>query len=348
MKKALVLGCGFIGKLVALDLAEGFEVAVMDPSESSLAALADRKDIKKIQKPANDLDALTEAAKDTDIVCALLPQSVEGAVHRRIIEMGKKFVSPSGFRTDERFDELAKKTGSVAAYDMGVAPGMSNYLVTRGASTLDELDAGCIYVGGIPEKLDPPFNYRTVFCLEDTLNEYLRPAKFIKDGVLTTVPALSGVEIIDFQGVGKLEAFYTDTLRTALTKVKGKTVAEKTMRWPGYADAINIMRAAGCFEKEPIIVNGKEVIPFNVTAELFRPRWTLRPEKGDRDLTVMRVVAKGPKGNKYITHTWDLVDRFDEKLMIHSMARTTGDTTAITGRAVAEGIISEPGFHSPE
>ena len=32
MKKALVLGCGLIGKTVAIDLAKDFEVTVMDPS----------------------------------------------------------------------------------------------------------------------------------------------------------------------------------------------------------------------------------------------------------------------------------------------------------------------------
>ena len=79
MKKALVLGCGLIGKTVALDLAEDFSVTVMDPFEKALASLADRNDIKKIQKPADDAAALAEAAKDADIVCGLLPSHLEGA-----------------------------------------------------------------------------------------------------------------------------------------------------------------------------------------------------------------------------------------------------------------------------
>ena len=348
MKKALVLGCGLIGKTVALDLAEDFSVTVMDPFEKALATLADRNDIKKIQKPADDAAALAEAAKDADIVCGLLPSHLEGASQRQILEMGKNYVSPSGFLHSEGMDELAKKSGSVAVFDMGIAPGMSNYLVARGGAMVDELDFGCIYVGGIPDKLDPPFNYRTVFCLEDTMNEYCAPAKYVKDGKLTEAPALSGLEEIDFPGVGRLEAFFTDGLRSAAVNVKGKFVAEKTMRWPGYVDTINIMKAAGCFSREPVVVDGKEVIPFNVTTELFRPLWTLRPEKGDRDLTVMRVVAQGPKDGKYVTNTWDMVDKFDEKMMLHSMARTTGYACSVTARAVANGMITAPGFHAPE
>ncbi|WP_281678555.1 saccharopine dehydrogenase family protein [Synergistes jonesii] len=348
MKKALVLGCGLVGKTVALDLAKDFEVSVMDPYEKALASLAERDDIKKIRKPADDAAALREAAKEADVVCGLLPSHLEGASQKQILEMGKNYVSPSGYLHSEGMDEIAKRTGAVAVFDMGIAPGMSNYLVARGAAVVDELDFGCIYVGGIPEKLDPPFNYRTVFCLEDTMNEYCMPAKYVKDYKLAEAPALSGLEEIDFPGVGRLEAFFTDGLRSAALNVKGRFVAEKTMRWPGYVDAINIMKAAGCFSKEPVVVDGKEVIPFNVTTELFRPRWTLRPEKGDRDLTVMRVVAKGPKGGKYVTNCWDLVDRFDEKLMLHSMARTTGYACSTTARAVADGMISAPGFHAPE
>lgn len=348
MKKALVLGCGLIGKTVALDLAKDFEVAVMDPFEKALDSLADRDDIKKIQKSADDAAALAEAAKDADIICGLLPSNLEEASQKQILEMGKNYVSPSGYLHSKGMDEIAKKSGSVSVFDMGIAPGMSNYLVARGGTMVEELDFGCIYVGGIPDKLDPPFNYRTVFCLEDTMNEYCWPARYVKDNQIMEAPALSGLEAIEIPGVGKLEAFFTDGLRSASENVKGKFVAEKTMRWPGYVDAINILKAAGCFSKDPIVVDGQEVIPFNVTTELFRPLWTLRPEKGDRDLTVMRVVAKGPKEGKYVTNTWDLVDKFDEELMLHSMARTTGYPCAATARAIANGIISEPGFHAPE
>ena len=348
MKKALVLGCGLIGKTVALDLSEDFEVTVMDPLEDALASLRNRNDIRKIQKSANDREALAVAAKNADIVCGLLPSQYEGDAQRQLIGMGKKYVSPGGFRSSSGLDAVARKTGSVAVFDMGIAPGMSNYLVARGASMLEELDFGCIYVGGIPDKLDPPFNYRTVFCLEDTMREYCAPARYVENNKVVEAPALSGLEEIDFPGLGKLEAFFTDGLHSAADNIKGKFVGEKTLRWPGYAEKINVLKAAGCFDKQPVKVDGKSVIPFNMTTEMLRPLWKLRPENGDRDITVMRVVAKGPKEGKYVTYTWDIIDRFDEKTMLHSMARTTGYACSATARAVMNGIISAPGFFAPE
>ncbi|MDR1965293.1 MAG: saccharopine dehydrogenase NADP-binding domain-containing protein [Synergistaceae bacterium] len=347
MKKALVLGCGLVGKTIALDLTDEFDVRVMDPSAEALDSLK-AEHVTKLRQSAVDRNALAEAAKDVDVVCGVLPSQFEGDVQRQVIEMGKNYVSPSGFLHSDGLDSLAKQNGCTCVFDMGIAPGMSNYLVAKGGAMLDALDFGCVYVGGIPDKLDPPFNYRTVFCLEDTMNEYVMPARYVEDGKVVEAPALSGLEDLDIPGIGKLEAFFTDGLRSAADNVKGKFVAEKTMRWPGFVDTINILKAAGCFDKTHITVNGKEVVPFDVTTETLRPLWKLRPENGDRDLTVMRVVAKGPKEGKYVTYIWDLVDKFDEKQMRHSMARTTGYPCSATAKAIAKGIIAEKGFLAPE
>lgn len=348
MKKALVLGCGLIGKTVALDLASDFEVTVMDPFAEALASLNDEHNIKKVQKSASDAASLSELAKDADIVCGLLPSHLEAAAQEQMLREGKKYVSPSGFLHSKGLDDIAKKNNAIGVYDMGIAPGMSNFLLAKGASMLDELDFGCIYVGGIPDKLDPPFNYRTVFCLEDTLAEYCMPARYVKENKVVEAAALSGLEEIEVDGIGKLEAFFTDGLRSAADNVKGKFVAEKTLRWPGYVDKINILKAAGCFSKTPVTVDGQDVIPFKVTTETLRPLWKLRPENGDRDLTIMKIITKGPREGKLVTYTWQLIDKFDDKMMLHSMARTTGYSCAVTARAIANGIISEPGFHAPE
>lgn len=348
MDKMLVLGCGLVGKTVATDLAADCFVTVLDPSAGSLEKLKDHPNIRKVKGSASDPHLLGDLVSDVDVVCGLLPSLFEGYVQKKVIEMGKNYVSPSGFLHGAGMDELAKKNGVTAVFDMGVAPGMSNYLVARGACLLDRLDHGCIYVCGIPERKDPPFNYRTVFNLEDTLQEYITPARYVKDGKIEIAEALSGLEEVFISGVGVLEAFFTDGLRSAADNVKGDFVAEKTMRWPGYVDAIKILIAAGCFQQEPVFVDGRAVKPIDVTASLLRPRWELRPEKGERDLTIMRVIARGPKGDKKVTYTWDMMDRFDEETMSHSMARTTGFPCSITARAIARDLIREKGFIAPE
>ena len=104
MKKVLVAGCGLVGKTIALDLSQDFDVTVMDPSESSLASI-DNPNIKKIRKSVTDADSLFEIAKDMDVVCGLVPQPFLKQLHTQIIDMGKNYVSPSGYRLSEGLDK---------------------------------------------------------------------------------------------------------------------------------------------------------------------------------------------------------------------------------------------------
>ena len=63
---------------------------------------------------------------------------------------------------------------------------------------------------------------------------------------------------IDLPGVGTVEAFNTDGLRTLATTLKVPHMRERTLRWPGHIELMNAFRAAGCFQKEPIEVRGAD------------------------------------------------------------------------------------------
>ena len=57
-------------------------------------------------------------------------------------------------------------------------------------------------------------------------------------GIEITRPALSDVELIDFPGLGSLEAFNTDGLRTLLRTNDVPDLKEKTLRYPGHCDQV--------------------------------------------------------------------------------------------------------------
>ena len=88
---------------------------------------------------------------------------------------------------------------------------------------------------------------------------------------------------------------------------------------------------------------GKEVVPLDVAADLLFPMWKMEPEKGDRDLTVMEVDVHGFKGRDEVTHSWRLLDHFDEMTWNTSMSRCTGCSCAIFARAVASGLVKQKG-----
>ena len=85
----------------------------------------------------------------------------------------------------------------------------------------------------------PPYNYKAPFSPIDVIEEYTRPARIMRNGKLLTLPALSEIIEIEYDEVGKLEAFNSDGLRSILTTMSHvSNMLEKTLRYPGHADLI--------------------------------------------------------------------------------------------------------------
>ena len=83
-------------------------------------------------------------------------------------------------------------------------------LVAHGAKRFDTLEAIHIRVGGLPLDPKPPLDYQLVFAVEGLINEYVEPARVIRDGRITTVPSMTEMEDIEFPPpFGHLEAFQT-------------------------------------------------------------------------------------------------------------------------------------------
>ncbi|MCD6364149.1 MAG: saccharopine dehydrogenase NADP-binding domain-containing protein [Synergistetes bacterium] len=193
MKKALVLGCGLVGKTIAEDLSKEYKVKVLDTNEENLSKL--NQGIERIRGSALDISLLSELVKDADIICGALPGSIGYEVAKNVLSLGKKYCDISFMPEDFlKLDEIAKEKKTTAVFDMGVAPGISNLLVGRGAHLLEKISEVKIYVGGLPENPVPPFNYKAVFSPYDVLEEYTRPARYIRDGKLIEEEALSGLE----------------------------------------------------------------------------------------------------------------------------------------------------------
>ena len=165
-------------------------------------------------------------------------------------------------------------------------------------------------------------------------------------GELDLPPALSEPELLDFPGIGTLEAFNTDGLRSLVKTLKVPDMKEKTMRYPGHIELMRVLRDTGFFAKEPIEVRGQKVRPLDVTAALLFPRWTFAP--GEADLTVMRVTAAGKKGGRPVRLVWDLLDRYHAESGLRSMSRTTAFPAVIVARLLAQGRFRRPGVHPPE
>jgi lysine 6-dehydrogenase len=344
-----VLGAGRVGSAIAQDLATNgeFHVRLVDRDAQRLSDVERRTGLPGERADFSLPSTIGRAVREADIVVNAAPGFLGFRTLRAVLEAGKPVVDIAFFPEDPfTLDELARSQGVAAIIDCGVAPGLSNLLVGTAARQLDSVERVAIYVGGLPASPLPPYEYRAVFSPIDVIEEYTRPARLIVDGRPVTKPALSDVEQMLFPGVGTLEAFNTDGLRTLVATIDCPHMIEKTLRYPGHADKVRLLRDTGFFSAEPISIGDVELRPIDLTAALLFPMWQMR--EGEEDITVLRVVVEGTRGRARISMTFDLLDRFDRATGTSSMARTTGYTAAMAVRLLAAGRVERTGVLAPE
>jgi lysine 6-dehydrogenase len=125
-----------------------------------------------------------------------------------------------------------------------------------------------------------------------------------------------------------------------------KLGTQKTVRWPGYAAKVTVLKELGLLSEEPVEVDGVSVAPKRLVDAVLYPR--VRLEEGERDITLFRVEAIGEKEGVLRRYKVEMVDRYDDLLGFTSMARTTAFTGAIVARMIARGEIKAKGLFTPE
>ena len=358
--KILVLGSGLMGPAAAFNAMSDpdvSQVVVCDWSQQQLNAcvskLAGMKGIEKLSTIRLDLKDQAAASRlmaDFDAAIGALPRSASVLAIRAAIQAHTPLVDLAlsdhnqlpGLRPE------VEAAGGLVVLGCGLEPGLTEIMARYLAEKLDRVDELHIKCGGIPEKPTPPLGYKIVFGGQQLpLRE--SDALMVENGQLKPVPRYSGVEPVVFPGVGECEAWHEGFMPwlLELPALKGLRVGtQKTVRWPGYAAKVTVLKEMGLLSQEPVEVDGVQVVPKKLLDALLYPR--VRLEEGDRDITVFRVEALGEKGGRPRKYKIEMVDRYDEELGFTSMARTTAFTGAIVARMIARGDLKCSGILPPE
>jgi lysine 6-dehydrogenase len=346
MKKAIVLGAGLVGKAMAIDLSKNFEVTAVDINADALSTFKKHKVTVK-QLDFSNVAALTAAIHPFDIVVGAVPGFLGLQTARTVIEAGKNMVDISFFPEDPfQLDELAKKHNVTIVTDCGVAPGMGNIILGYHHKRMKIERYECL-VGGLPLIREWPYEYKAVFSPIDVIEEYIRPARYVQSGTIVIKEALSDPELVHFDGVGTLESWNSDGLRSLIKTMKGiPNMIEKTLRYPGCIEYLRVLRESGFFSYEEMEIKGVKVRPIDITAKLLFPKWKLKP--GEEEFTVMRIRLSGEEADESKAYEYNLLDRTDKATDTLSMARTTGYTCTAAVNLVADGKFSRKGICPPE
>jgi len=360
-----VLGAGRQGTAAAYDLlvhggATRLVLADRDEAVARSAAgrlnrLLGRDAVEPAAVDAADRRAVGAFLEPLDAIVCAVPYALLLPITRTAIAVGTGMVDMGG-HTETVLAQLAmhpdaRQAGVAVVPDCGMGPGMNN---TLGLYAMDLLRARAIAPrrvqlrdGGLPQDRSGPWGYRLFFNLEGLTNEYDGQALVIREGRIDHVETLTGVEEVEFPGLGTLEAIVTSggtsTVPYAFEGVL-ESYDNKTLRYPGHVAAFRAFKDLGLFGREPVRVGEAEVRPRDLYHALLGP---MIEASGLEDVCVLRARAEGRGSAGTVAVTVDMVDRYDPVTGFTAMERLTGWHAAIMAALIAAGEVP-PGVHSLE
>ncbi|MCA9921030.1 MAG: saccharopine dehydrogenase NADP-binding domain-containing protein [Anaerolineales bacterium] len=350
--KIIVLGSGLMGPAAAYNAMRDPEVTrvtICDVSQAQLDTcaelLTDKPGADKLTLKQLDLSNRADAVAvlaEYDAAVAALPRPVNILAIEAALQSGTPLVDLSQTPPEEmaRMSDEFETDERLIVLGCGVEPGLTEIMARHLAEKMDRVDELHIKCGGIPEKPQPPLGYKIVFGgRKMPLREW--DSEVVRNGQIEYVPRYSDAEPVTFAGVGDCEAWHEGFKPWILDIPELKNIrrgTQKTVRWPGYAEKITVLRELGLLSLEPVLVDGVAVVPKHLVDAVLYPK--VRLEAGERDITCFRVELVGEMNGKLCTYKAEMVDWLDEVTGFTSMARTTAFPGAIVARMIASGRLA--------
>ncbi len=355
--KIAVIGAGLMGRAVLYDLARNEDVrslGLFDVDETLASEIAGKYGGAKAspaQFDASDVETATRLLADYDAAVSCVPYNYNPGLTRAAIEAKCHLVDLGGnndvVRTQLEMDDDAGEAGVIVVPDCGLAPGMASILAADGISRFDRVNSLKIRVGGLPQSPRSPLNYQMLFSAEGLINEYWEPCVILENGKKKIANPMTGVETLEFDGIGELEAFYTSGGTSTLPDTyagKIDSLDYKTIRYPGHCALFKAMLEIGLASRQPINIDGQMVEPRAVLKAVLDKNLTF----GDPDMALVRLTFEGEKDGKDKRCIYEIVDRQDSKTGLTAMMRTTAFPASIIAWMAASGQITQRGCKPQE
>jgi lysine 6-dehydrogenase len=350
-----VIGAGRQGTAAAFDLARFGEADYLLLADQSLEqaaraatrvnTLIGREVARAAQVEVRDEDAVVEmlTGGGIEVFISGVPYFFNLTLTNAAIRAGASMCDFGG-NTEQvwrqlAFDQQAKAAGITLIPDCGQVPGLGTSLCAYAMTLLDEPRDIIMYDGGIPQQPRAPWNYILTFNIEGLTNEYFGTTLFLRDGQQFEMRCFEEYELVDFAApIGQMEAFTTAGGTSTMPWTYAnrlRTLQNKTLRWPGHYAQWKAFNDAGLIGLEPVMVDGAPVVPRHVLHAVIEPQ--LRPGPDERDMVVIRIIARGVKDGQEKEAVVDLFDYYDEATGFTAMERTTGWHAAIMAGLIARG-----------
>ena len=354
MKKFIIVGSGRQGIAVAYDLLKdkNHHVTIVDINTSSiddalkkLSKISDTSNLKTNVQDVTNREEMLDILNDSDVMISAVPYEFNLELTKIAIDSKTSMVDLGGHtnivREQLSMNKEALSKEITIVPDCGMGPGMNITMAVLATEILDQTDEIYICDGGLPQNPLPPWNYSLFFNIEGLTNEYDEQAYFLRDEKITEVPCFSGIENIEFDNFGTLEAAVTSGgLSTMPWTFKGrlKVLENKTLRYPGHWEWMKAYRELGLFDRNSIEHNNKQIIPRDFYHQLLEKKLN---NGRVEDVCLMRIRAVGKKDSKKVELNLDAIELYDKKLGLTAMEKWTGWHISIMAIEIAYNRIDK-------
>lgn len=253
--KALVLGIGRMGTAISWAMKQlGYDIYAVDANskaEELLKTYIKDFNFHTVIHFEHELECIFRC--EPDIVISSLPYHQTESAAKFCIDNKIRYCDLGG-RVDvsRRINEHAKENAKKPVFtDLGLAPGLINILAEEGYSRLSEfgqVDSVQMMVGGLPNYLESrnnPLRYGVTWSVDGLINEYKDDCVILENGEIKVVKGMDGLETVNSESLGNLEAFYTSggashTIES-MRKKNVKNCSYKTLRYSGHRDLIKFL-----------------------------------------------------------------------------------------------------------
>ena len=355
MKYFVLGGYGAMGKIIVKDLFETTNdeiiIAGRDLKEARKLTNSYKSiRVKAVYADTNNHESMVKAFKGSNVVIHAVHHEFNVKVMKACLAAKTNYDDLGGLyhwiKPQLRLNKQFKKANLTAVISIGASPGITDILAAYGASKLDKVKEVHIRMGDI-DKTDVirPSPLASSYSIQTIFEEFSYKPAVLTKGKVKFVEPMSGREDFTFpKPVGAVKPMYTihSEIATIPYVLKGLKECDFKIAFnESFVEHVKLLKDLGFLSERPIIVNGKEIIPKDVTVGIIKN--LPKPVLGKPDqYEIIRVIVNGIKNGKKKTIILDCRTAGMPKWNI-GIDIDTGAPASIAAQFIANRTIREKG-----
>lgn len=371
MGKALIIGAGGVANVVVHKCCQNpdvfEEICIASRTKSKCDAMKEklsggRTRIQTAQVNADNTDEVINLIHDfkPDIVINVALPYQDLTIMEACLATGVDYLDTANYEPVDAakfeykwqwaYRERFKNAGITAVLGCGFDPGVTGVFSAFAMKhyfdeihTIDILDAN----GG-----DHGYPFATNFNPEINIREITANGRYYEKGEFKETPPLSIKKVYDFEQIGPKNIYllYHEELESLAVNIKG---VEKIRFWMTFSDNylnhLKVLQNVGMTSIEPILFEGKEIVPLQFLKAVLPDPATLGPRtKGKTNIGCIYQGSKdGKPVNYYVYNICDHQEAYQETGS-QAISYTTGVPAAIGAMMVLKGLWKKPGVYNVE